>query len=118
MTRHLLLALALLLVAPPALAHSELRRSSPATGAVLQEAPARMELHFSEGVRLTALRLRRAGGEEIALPRRQIREASSAIVELPPLAAGEYRAEWRVISADGHPVGGTIAFRVEAPRAP
>jgi methionine-rich copper-binding protein CopC len=69
-------------------------------------------------VQLTALRLRRVGGEEVALPRRPIREATSEVIALPALPPGEYRAEWRIISADGHPVGGTITFSIEAPAAP
>jgi methionine-rich copper-binding protein CopC len=84
---------------------------------VLDRAPERIELHFNERVQLTALRLRRAGGEEVGLPRRAIREATYEIIPLPPLAPGEYRADWRIISADGHAVGGVIPFRVEAPRS-
>lgn len=103
---------------PPAQAHSELRRSVPAPGAVLDRAPERIELHFSERVQLTALRLRRADGTEIALPRRPIRPERSEIIALPPLESGEYHAEWRIISADGHPVGGVIPFRVAGPRQP
>jgi methionine-rich copper-binding protein CopC len=113
-------ALALFAAALPgvALAHSELRRSVPPYGSVLAEAPARLELEFNERVQLTALRLRRApDGAEIALPgpRRAIREAREESVALPPLGPGEYRIEWRAISADGHPVGGTIGFRVAPP---
>jgi methionine-rich copper-binding protein CopC len=110
--RRALGVLAALVLARPAAAHSELRRSSPAAGAVLDRPPAQIELHFNQRVMLTALRLRRADGEEVPLPRRPIREASSETIPLPPLPAGEWRAEWRIISADGHPVGGTIAFSI------
>ncbi|MBX9596628.1 MAG: copper resistance protein CopC [Roseomonas sp.] len=113
-----LAALALAAVASPAAAHSELRGSVPAAGAVLDRAPERIELHFNERVQLTALRLRRVGGDETPLPRRAIREATSESIALPPLPPGDYRAEWRIISADGHAVGGVIPFRIEAPRSP
>jgi methionine-rich copper-binding protein CopC len=106
---------ALMSVAGTATAHSELRRSAPASGEVLSQPPERIELVFSERVQLTALRLYRVGGEEIALPRRAIRVADKETLALPPLGTGAYRVEWRIISADGHPVGGTITFRVEAP---
>lgn len=109
--RGLLLA-PLALLARPARAHSELRRSFPAANAVLDAPPERIELHFNEPVRLTSLRLHRVGGEEVPLPRRAIREARSVTIALPPLPPGAYRAEWRIISADGHPVGGVIAFRI------
>ncbi|MFN9095079.1 MAG: copper resistance CopC family protein, partial [Alphaproteobacteria bacterium] len=95
-----------------------LRRSVPAAGAVLMQAPEQIELHFNERVQLTALRLFRDGSEEISLPRRSIRTTSREIIALPPLPPGAYRAEWRIISADGHPVGGVIPFRIEAPKRP
>lgn len=98
--------------AQPAAAHSELRGSIPAVGAVLDCAPDRIELQFNEGVLLTALRLHRVDGAEIELPRRVIREAALEIIELPPLEPGEFRAEWRIISPDGHDVGGAIPFSV------
>jgi methionine-rich copper-binding protein CopC len=106
--------LALLMIANPAGAHSELRHSLPAAGAVLHEAPTRIELYFKERVQVTALRLFHLGGDEIPLPRRTIRAATEEMIALPPLAPGAYRAEWRIISADGHPVGGVISFRIEA----
>lgn len=113
-----MLLLPLLLASLPAAAHSELRRSVPAAGAVLMHAPEQMELHFNERVQLTALRLYREGSEEISLPRRAIRSATTEIIALPPLAPGAYRAEWRIISADGHPAGGAIPFRIEASNRP
>lgn len=100
------------IAAHPAAAHSELRGSVPAAGAVLDCAPARIELQFNEGVLLTALRLHRMDGAEIELPRRAIREETLATIDLPPLAPGEFRAEWRIISPDGHDVGGAIPFSV------
>lgn len=93
--------------------HSELNRSVPAASAVLKQPPDRIELHFNERVQLTALRLRHVGGKEIALPRRSIRQAASETIALPALAPGEYRVEWRIISADGHPAGGSIPFRIQ-----
>jgi methionine-rich copper-binding protein CopC len=115
--RRGLLLLPLALIAAPADAHSELRGSIPAAGAVLDGAPESIELQFNERVQLTALRLRRVGGAEIALPRRAIRESTREVIALPPLEPGEYRAEWRIISADGHAVGGVIPFRVAEPRS-
>lgn len=106
--------LAVVAVAAPVAAHSELRSSVPVAGEQLDCAPVQIELEFNEGVQLTALRLYRGDGDEIALPRRSIREASRETIGLPPLEPGEFRAEWRIISADGHPVGGVIPFRVSA----
>ena len=118
MRRCALVWVLLVLAIPPAAAHSELRQSLPAAGAVLMRAPEKIELHFNERVQLTALRLYRVGGEEIPLPRRSIRAASTEVIPLPLLAPGAYRAEWRIISADGHPAGGVIPFRIEAENRP
>jgi methionine-rich copper-binding protein CopC len=109
---HAAPALTVLVAAQPAAAHSELRSSVPAVGAVLDCAPAQIELQFNEGVLLTALRLHRVDGAEIDLPRREIREATLETIELPPLEPGAFRAEWRIISPDGHDVGGAIPFTV------
>jgi methionine-rich copper-binding protein CopC len=110
--------LATMAIAGPAAAHSELRGSIPATGAVLDCAPEAISLQFSEQVQLTALRLYRVDGDEVDLPRRVIRETREEIIALPPLEPGEFRAEWRIISGDGHPVGGVIAFTVAGDCAP
>ena len=96
----------------PAAAQSELRASVPADDAVLACPPAAIELQFNETVQLTALRLYRADGAEIALPRRPIQESRREIIDLPALEPGGFRAEWRIISADGHAVGGAIDFQV------
>lgn len=109
---HLAGVLAALSVSTPVAAHSELRGSTPADGAVLDCAPAQIALHFSERVQVTALRLHRVDGEEVALPRRVIRETRDEIMDLPALGGGDFRAEWRIISGDGHPVGGVIGFTV------
>lgn len=116
--RRALVLLPLLFASLPAAAHSELRQSLPPAGAVLMQAPEQIELLFNERVQVTALRLYREGGEEISLPRRSIRTTSKEIIALPPLPPGAYRAEWRIISADGHPAGGVIPFRIEAPNRP
>ncbi len=118
MRRSALLLVVLVLAIPPAAAHSELRQSIPAAGAVLTQSPEKIELHFNERVQLTALRLYRIGGEEIILPRRSIRAATHEVIPLPILSPGAYRAEWRIISADGHPAGGVISFLLEAPGRP
>ncbi len=112
----LAIALALAaLVAAPALAHSELRATEPPAGAILARSPADIVLRFNEGVQVTSLRVLDAQGRALPVRRdgsveRPAREARAAPREaLPP---GDFRVEWRAISADGHPIGGTFRFRV------
>jgi methionine-rich copper-binding protein CopC len=114
------LALLFLPLALVAQAHSELRSSVPAAGARLGVSPPRIELRFNEPVQLTALRLVDAHQATIRLHRETGMEArADATAVLPPLAPGGYRIVWAAISADGHPIRGTIRFEVlAAPAAP
>jgi methionine-rich copper-binding protein CopC len=113
--------LATLLLAPPwtARAHSELRRSDPPDGAVLAAPPAELRLVFNEAVQVTLFRLLDPTGQPAALRREgdaaTARREHAARPAAPP-ATGAWQVEWRAISADGHPIRGTVAFRVEAPR--
>lgn len=111
--------LGLLLAAAPwtaASAHSELRASVPAAGAQLRESPPRIELRFNEPVQLTALRVLDARGSALRIERETGLEArSDAAARLPRLAPGRYRIVWAAISADGHPVSGTVRFELLAP---
>ncbi len=74
-----LLILAATLAAFPALAHSELRSSSPANGARLAAPPAAIVLNFNEPVQVTATRLFREGGAELALPRPRAADSVRAL---------------------------------------
>ncbi|WP_291296469.1 copper resistance CopC family protein [Elioraea sp.] len=111
-------ALALCLLAPAeGRAHSELRTSAPAQGARLAAAPTEIVLRFNELVQLTALTLIDAEGRQtrVALPRDTTPRAVERLAA-PPLSPGAWRFEWRAISADGHPVRGTVRFAIEGVR--
>ena len=111
------LAACLLLILPawPAGAHVHLRESTPADGSTLASAPARLQLVFSEAARLTAVSIR--GKDETAahklapLPTQQ---AANFTIDLPPLAPGSYRIEWRALSPDHHIASGALNFAVQA----
>ncbi len=79
--------------------------------------PARLVLTFNEPVSALVLRLIAPGGRAQLLPNPEGRHER---VEIPaPIApvTGTYALSWRVISLDGHPVGGTIVFSIGAPSA-
>ncbi|WP_420346127.1 copper resistance CopC family protein [Pelagibius sp.] len=111
-----LLAVALCLPGSDAVAHAKGPMVSPADGSALAEAPRELTLTFEEAVRLTSLRLYNAAGDEVELPgRRSLDPVRERRVPLPPLEAGQYRVEWRVLSADGHPVSGAFSFTIAPP---
>jgi copper transport protein len=107
----------LLVLAPAASAHAELRSSDPANGQLLQTAPDHISLTFSEppDVGLTTIGLVDASGapvptgppEPAPTSNREIR------VSLDPVADGVYTVTWRTVSAtDGHVTAGAFSFGV------
>ncbi|MCX5462987.1 copper resistance CopC/CopD family protein [Alcaligenes parafaecalis] len=112
----MLLAVLLLLTWAPILhAHASLVASSPDSGAILSQHPRTVSLSFNESVSPLLMKLIRPDGstESLEEPRMQNNGLELA---LPPLEdQGTYGLSWRVISADGHPVGGTLTFSVGVP---
>lgn len=107
----------LLLPAVPVAAHSDLKSSDPADGATLAEAPAAVSFTFNEkllaqgnAVVVTEL----ATGTRLEVGPVEV-DGQTVSVEWPEQGgAGQYRAAYRVVSADGHPIDGSITFTVES----
>ncbi|HZM40991.1 MAG TPA: copper resistance protein CopC [Acidimicrobiales bacterium] len=108
--------LALVLTPARADAHAELLSTEPAAGEHLATAPDQVVLHFSEAVNLgdDLVRVLDSAGDEVDAgdPVHLNGERSSVALPLPSLDDGGYVVSWRVISSDGHPVGGAFTFRV------
>jgi copper transport protein len=113
--RSLIVALAVLVLQTgTALAHATLVSSDPSDGAVLAAAPSRLVLTFNEPVSPLVLRLIDDKGQATQLPYRL--EDKAVVIDRPgAIGAGSHALSWRVISADGHPVGGSVLFSVGAP---
>ncbi|MGB6242350.1 MAG: CopD family protein [Castellaniella sp.] len=111
-----LLALLCSLLMWPQLAwgHAALVRAAPAPGAVLAQAPAVIELIFSEPVGVTAARLFGPDGRLLPLGTIHDRGQQISIPVPQDTAQGTYLLSWRVVSADGHPIGGTLDYAVGA----
>jgi copper transport protein len=108
----LLVVLTMLVWAQGASAHASLIASTPMAGAVLPQAPATVRLTFNEPVSPLVLKIIQPDGsvKEIAQP-----EVLPAGLDVPLPALnqeGAYGLSWRVVSADGHPIGGTVTFFV------
>ncbi len=117
--RLILVVIGLLAVAlapaSSAFAHAALNSASPADGSVLPSAPSEMTLSFSEPVSPLALRLIGPDGQATPLDQVQLRDRTLVIAAPAGLSPGTHVISWRVVSADGHPVGGAILFSIGAP---
>lgn len=114
-----LLVLLLTVLRPSvAAAHTDLLRSEPANGAVLQRAPARVQLFFSEPLEREEVALEVYDAQRQRVDRRDAgipaANVAALTVSLPALGPSTYSVIWRVMSIDGHVVRGTFAFSVGA----
>ena len=115
--RRLALLLAVILAAAlqaaAAWAHASLVRTDPADGATVAEPPATLSLIFNEPVSPLIMRLIGPDGETTTAE--ATAENVTVSVRLRELARGTQVLSWRVVSADGHPLGGVLTFSVGAP---
>lgn len=122
-TSKVTLSIAAALFATAAFAHPELLSSSPADKSQ-GPAPAKIELKFSETLtpQFSAASLVMTGMPGMPNHGTMKINASVAgagdgktmvITPASPLAAGDYRVEWRAVSADTHPVKGSFTFQVK-----
>ncbi|TGP23528.1 copper resistance protein CopC [Mesorhizobium sp. M1D.F.Ca.ET.184.01.1.1] len=112
-----LMALLAVLLPGRAFAHAALVAADPADGTVLVQSPAHFSLTFSEPVSPLVLTLVRPDGTRLALTSFRLNDRTIEIDNPETLKSGTHVLSWRVISEDGHPVGGSALFSVGAPSA-
>lgn len=107
--------LALAVFTMPALAHSPLKQSVPADGAVLETAPDTLDLTFGSPARLVKVVLIHKVGDmtaekKVAIPTR----SPVTDIQLEPEfdGPGEYSVQWRALGDDGHVIKGDFSFEV------
>ncbi|MHA7985045.1 copper resistance CopC/CopD family protein [Rathayibacter sp. CAU 1779] len=118
--------LALVLVAwpvgaAPASAHATVVGTAPQNGAEVKESPTSIRVTFDESVTMppqgdTAAVVDAAGRRVDAGA--QVLEKNRTVLVIPlrnSLPKGTYIASWSVVSADSHPVGGSLQFGVRTP---
>ena len=112
------LAIALCGAAPQALAHAVLLSSDPAAEAVVDVAPTEIRLGFNENVGPIFVRVLDQSGQESGNPGPFRVDGNDVYLPLEAaLPDGTYVLTYRVISADTHPVGGSVLFAVGEPLA-
>ena len=111
-----LAAVLLLGAAAPASAHATLIGTDPAQGAVLDAAPERVTFTFNESVIgvPAGITVFDATGEEVASSA-AVRDARLLVDLDEEVGQGTLVVVWRLVSADGHPIGGSLSFSVGAP---
>lgn len=108
------LALALVLTATPVYSHSQVVGSNPEDGATVAALPEMVEVEFSENLSQPAF-------IAVVAPNGDILETNTSIDGNVVRATversdqqGEYALNFRVVSADGHPITGSVRFKVES----
>jgi hypothetical protein len=112
----LLAVLAVLVGMSPAWAHAELESSDPQDGEILASAPALISFTFgeqilSEGNAVTLTDV--AADTRLEVGPVEVDGDTVSVAWPQSSPAGEFRAAYRVVSADGHPIAGTVTFTVE-----
>ncbi|CAM5501763.1 copper resistance CopC/CopD family protein [Streptomyces aurantiogriseus] len=109
---------ALLAGAGPASAHAALTGSDPAQGVVVDKAPTRVSLTFSEQVSTTgdSLRVLDPKGTRVDTGKPSNVSGTTYAVQLHSgLPDGTYTVTYQVVSADSHPVAGAYTFSIGSP---
>lgn len=99
-------------------AHAALVRSEPARRATLSKAPTQIRLWFNERLEPAYASVTLFGADGA----RQIETRNAAVdaadpkllvLDLPPLAPGQYTVKYRVLSVDGHTVDYGYTFTIK-----
>ncbi|MFJ6571339.1 copper resistance CopC/CopD family protein [Streptomyces sp. NPDC091292] len=109
---------ALLAGAAPVSAHAALTGSDPKQGSVVDTAPDRVSLTFSEGVALSddSLRVLDPSGKRVDKGKAaSLGNDTYAVALHAGLPDGTFTVTYQVVSADSHPVSGAYTFSIGAP---
>ena len=112
-----LIAVGGLLAAAPASAHDELVSSDPAADAAIETLPAQLTLTFSRELApdpgATELSVTDAAGTSLGDGEPSV-DGTVVTQPLAGAASGVVTLLWKVVSSDGHPISGELAFTVTA----
>ncbi len=111
----------LLLLCAPALAHARLTETYPTDGDTLAESPEQVQLLFNEPIEaeFEPIEVYDQGGDRVDEDDARVspNDCRLMVVDLEELPEGSYTIDWRVASADAHPISGTYGFTVNASAA-
>jgi methionine-rich copper-binding protein CopC len=112
-----LVLVACLTSASPALAHAHLNAESPPADGVLAASPPTLSLGFSEGLEigLSGVILKGQDGRVIPTGAAVLTPNDDKKISVPlngALSAGKYTVKWHALSRDGHTTHGSYEFTV------
>ncbi len=115
-----LVALAALVAPAAASAHATLIRTVPANGAVLDTSPRRVRVVFDDTIHLASgnAAVANATHASVLAGRASVHARELSIPLRANLPDGDYSVRWSMVSEDGHPAKGVLAFGVGAGRSP
>lgn len=118
--RQLVVAACTMLLAMPvaADAHTELRATTPADGARLRSAPRQVVAQYSEPLAEVVETSVALDGSPVPRAAGTLSPIDAGRLEIPIASRGRFgrfAVRWRVTSADGHPLEGSVAFSVSPP---
>lgn len=106
-------ALSVVVTAPVATAHAELESTTPKQGSTVRRLPQQVTLTFSEPIRTPAfVEVTGPGSANLASGDVQVRDEVLTQQLGDAAGGGAYSLSYRVTSADGHPISGTVRFTV------
>ncbi|MBD7920232.1 copper resistance protein CopC [Cellulomonas sp. Sa3CUA2] len=115
-----LVLLMAVLGAAPAAAHNTLRSTDPADGSSVATPPTQVTLTFDQPAVELGTQVVVTGPDGAVVSDGPAQLVDVSVVQplvATPLPAGTYAVDWRVTSADGHPLSGSLTFAVTAPAA-
>lgn len=98
--------------ATPASAHAALVGTDPEDGSSLQTLPDTVTFTFNENVGNVNIAVQSPDGAQVDLSDVAAVDNTASATLADPGQRGEYTASYRVVSADGHPISGTVKFEV------
>jgi len=112
--QRLVASIALVLISSTAMAHTGLKVSNPADGAVINQAPDELHLTFTAAVALVRLSVTDAAGKQLALDFKPSTDRGTEYhIPMPAMQMGNLKVEWAVIGEDGHTVTNTFSYTVD-----
>ncbi|KAA0546961.1 copper resistance protein CopC [Bacillus sp. BGMRC 2118] len=96
-------------------AHTKLESSSPSNNEIVIGELNTISLTFATKIEQTSsFEVLKIDGSTVEMNNLQVQENTMTGTSKEPLASGEYKVEWKIIGADGHPIEGEYVFAVVA----